>query len=158
MSRRQELPAWIRRRQAAREMESQPAVMQVAKEFDAAFREDKRCQARSLYSLGERIRDMLAAPDLYGADAVEQLAEFLRLEDHVEYLYLTAKVVSIFSVEFIVEQINAPTNAGNNLRFAHFVELAGVASDKVRLDLLEQARDELLSVEQLRELILEMRS
>jgi hypothetical protein len=157
MSKRRDLPLWRRQREAYEEQMA-PAAVQVAKEFDEACRRNNRSTAMIWHAMGEQVRDMLAQPNDYGPQAIEQLATFIGWEGRIERLYLLARMASVFSKEFIAEQINAPTNAGNGLRFGHFLELASVESEKVRLGLLEQARDKLLSVEQLRELILEMRS
>jgi hypothetical protein len=130
-----------------------PLAQGVAQEFEESLRAISRRRALAQYDVGMLIQQVMADPDTFGENAVEQLAEYLHIEGGAQQLREACEVATTFSRKFIKEQANIPTSTGNFLDFQDFVALAKIASQTMRMETLRCIREDDCSVTQIRQLV-----
>ena len=119
-------------------------LRKVAVKMDKQLGEAIRDEALRRYDDGVVIARLHSQKAKYGSNAIELLAKYFGVTPNTLYNYM--EVSQAFTRDFIVSQLDRPLRNGVRLEFSHFVQFARVQADEQRRIVMDQTREESLSV------------
>ncbi len=130
-----------------------PLTRQAALELDEKLRINNRHQILMRFDLGRKVEKILAHADIYGPNAIAQLAEIPGIKGGIKELYQMRDVAVTLTRESVSEVSSTPTAGGMLLSFGHFVELVRLPSLALMREVLRRIREDDLTVAQTHSLV-----
>ena len=101
------------------------------------------------YNVGARIAEVVRNPEIYGIEAVTQLADYSGYPGGATALYALKNFADAFTKEYVVQQTSTLMEDGRPLRYGHFLAIMRVRGKDNQQKLLKQTRVNAWGVNQL---------
>lgn len=125
-----------------------PKLQSVARTFEAVEQQLKKNDLVSRHKLGTKIREVVENDNVYGAGAVEKLAEYLG-DYTAAGLYNLRTYADQYTEEQVIAIADRTMANGQHVTYTHLLEISKIKSEGARAKMLERTFKDSLSAGQI---------